>query len=75
MSDNKYTQTRIRPHDLEWLRNRAEKHHRTPPEEISALRDLVSLLEERGDYDILPHPNGATPVPVLTRKVTSHEPK
>lgn len=65
--------TRIHKDDLAWLQNRAEKHHRTPPEEIAALRELVGLLEDAADYDVLPHPPDGKPVPVVTLKATSHD--
>jgi hypothetical protein len=62
--DKKYTQTRISPSDLEWLRSRANRNHRTPPEELAAIRELVETL----GIDVLPHPADSDHViPVITR--------
>lgn len=70
----KTTVIRIHPEELEWLKARAKKHNRKINGEFAAVRELVDLLEEaRGDYDVLPHPEGGKPVPVITpMKVTSH---
>jgi len=43
----KTVMTRIRPDDLEWLRKRAAKNHRTAPEEISAIRELLNKQEKK----------------------------
>lgn len=67
--NKKYTQTRINPADLEWLRARAEKNYRTPPEEISAIRELIELLE----VDIIPRPIDGDHIPVITRITSKKE--
>lgn len=72
MTDNKFSLTRITTADLDWLRRRAEAHHRSVPGEISAIRELLSLMPI---HDVLPHPEGGKPVPVMEMKVSSHGPK
>lgn len=58
-----FSVTRISKNDLEWLKERAARNFRTPPLEISAIRELV----ERLGVDILPHPSDGEHIPVITR--------
>ena len=65
MSDTQYPQIRITPSDYDWLKARAESHHRTMIGELSAIRDVVTIFEQSGKVDVLPHPDGAQVVPVM----------
>lgn len=66
--ENKYPQIRMSQEDADWLRARAEAHHRTLTGEFSALREIVELYERAagGELDVLPHPAGAQVVPTFT---------
>lgn len=66
MTTPKYPKTNINPIDKEWLKARAQIHHRTVVGEISAVRDIVEYFERNGlKIDFLPHPEGGEIVPVL----------
>lgn len=45
MTDTTFHVTRIRFDDLIWLRERAMRNHRTVPQEISAIRELIERHE------------------------------
>jgi hypothetical protein len=43
MTDDGYTTIRIKSNDLEWLRARAASNHRSVPQEISAIREVLDI--------------------------------
>ena len=65
-TQTQYPQVRVSPSDYDWLKARADAHHRTIIGELSAVRDLIDLFENRNGIkmDILPHPENAQVVPV-----------
>jgi hypothetical protein len=68
----KSTSIRIKQTDKDWLLARATRNHRKMPEELSAIRDLMTILERAsGPMDVLPHPADCEPVPVTYRQTRS----
>lgn len=67
MNTPKYPKTNINIIDKEWLRARAEAHHRTIVGEISAIHDLIEYFEKNNNsgLDILSRPEGGDMVPVI----------
>jgi hypothetical protein len=61
MAEDGYTTIRIKSDDLEWLRARAGASFRSVPQEISAIREVLTLSNV---IDVLPHPEGSQVVPV-----------
>jgi hypothetical protein len=65
----KYPKTNINTIDKEWLRARAEAHHRTIVGEISAIRDLIEYFEKNAaGLDVLPHPEGGETILIVEQE-------
>lgn len=67
MDENEFTTIRIKKSEYDWIKSRAEAHHRGIGGELSAIRDLIEYFEKNtaAGLDVLPRPEGGATIPVI----------